>query len=104
MGGRSALAADGKDGGKRAVDVKSSVFEKAAQRERDRYQGILGMTGKENPYLLHEELAQVMLRDCTIERHNDVLDKVLAKIDELEERAQDIGVTDTSARANQGAQ
>ena len=34
------------------------------------------MTGKENPYKLHEELAQVMLRDCTIERHNDVLDKV----------------------------
>ena len=62
------------------------------------------MTGKENPYKLHEELAHVMLRDCTIERHNDVLDKVITKIDELEDRAQNIGVTDTSARANQGAQ
>ena len=24
----------------------------------------------ENPYLLHEELGEIMLRDCTIERHN----------------------------------
>ena len=89
---------------KSAFDVKTSVFEKAAQRERDRYEAILAMTGKENPYKIHGELAQVMLRDCTIERHNGVLDTVIAKIDELEERSLDIGVTDTSARANQGAQ
>ena len=89
---------------KSAFDVKTSVFEKAAQRERDRYEAILAMTGKENPYKIHGELAQVMLRDCTIERHNGVLDTVIAKIDELEERSRDIGVTDTSARANQGAQ
>jgi succinate dehydrogenase / fumarate reductase flavoprotein subunit len=89
---------------KSAFDVKVSVFEKAAQRERDRYQGILKMSGSENPYKLHEELAQVMLRDCTIERHNGVLDTVITKIDELEERSLDIGVTDTSERANQGAQ
>jgi succinate dehydrogenase / fumarate reductase flavoprotein subunit len=89
---------------KSAFDVKTSVFEKAAQRERDRYQEILKASGSENPYKLHEELAQVMLRDCTIERHNGVLDTVIAKIDELEERSLDIGVTDTSSRANQGAQ
>jgi succinate dehydrogenase / fumarate reductase flavoprotein subunit len=89
---------------KSAFDVKSSVFEKAATRERERYSAILAMDGVENPYKLHEELAQVMLRDCTIERHNDVLDKVIAKIDELEERSLSIGVTDTSERANQGAQ
>jgi succinate dehydrogenase / fumarate reductase flavoprotein subunit len=89
---------------KSSLDVKSSVFEKAAQRERDRYEAILKTSGSENPYKLHEELAQVMLRDCTIERHNGVLDKVIAKIDELEERSLAIGVTDTSSRANQGAQ
>jgi succinate dehydrogenase / fumarate reductase, flavoprotein subunit len=45
-----------------------------------------------------------MLRDVTIERHNDVLEKVIGKIDELEERWHKVGVTDTSARANHGAQ
>ena len=87
-----------------SFDLKSSVFEKATKREKDRYDAILGMTGKENPYLLHNELSQIMLRDCTIERNNGILEKVIAKIDELEDRWHDVGVTDTAARANQGAQ
>lgn len=87
-----------------SFDLKSSVFEKAAKRERERYDAILGMTGKENPYLLHNELSATMLRDCTIERHNGVLEKVIAKIDELEDRWHDVGVPDTGTRANQGAQ
>jgi succinate dehydrogenase / fumarate reductase flavoprotein subunit len=85
-------------------DIKSSVFDKAQKRARDQYDAILKMEGDENPYVLHQELAAVMLRDCTIERHNDRLDKVLAKIAELEDRFARVRVTDTSDRANQGAQ
>ena len=99
-----AIASYVKNVDRSAFDIKTSVFDKAAQRERDKYGAILKMDGKENPYRLHEELATTMLRDCTIERHNPTLDKVIAKIDEIEERALAIGVTDTSARANQGAQ
>jgi succinate dehydrogenase / fumarate reductase flavoprotein subunit len=62
------------------------------------------MDGTENPYLIHGELARVMLRDCTIERNNGTLDKVIAKIDELEDRWHDVGVPDKGAHANQGAQ
>jgi succinate dehydrogenase / fumarate reductase flavoprotein subunit len=87
-----------------SFDLKASFFEKAAQRERVRYEALLAMDGKENPYLIHDELAKVMLRDCTIERQNGVLDKVIAKIDELEDRWHDVGVTDRAPRANQGAQ
>ncbi len=87
-----------------SFDLKGSVFDKAAKREQDRYDAIVGMSGKENPYKLHDELAAAMLRDCTIERHNGVLDKVIAKIDELEDRWHDVGVPDTGTRANQGAQ
>jgi succinate dehydrogenase / fumarate reductase, flavoprotein subunit len=90
--------------GKSSFDLSSSVFEKAEKRERAQYDAILKMDGKENAYQLHDELALVMLRDCTIERHNDVLDKVVAKIDEIEDRAQNIGVTDRNTRANMGAQ
>ena len=99
-----AIASYVKNVDRSALDVKSSVFDKAAQRERDKYAAILKMDGKENPYRLHEELATTMLRDCTIERHNPTLDKVIAKVDEIEERSLAIGVTDTSTRANQGAQ
>ena len=87
-----------------SFDLKSSVFDKAAKREQEKYDAILKMTGKENPYRLHGELSEVMLRDCTIERHNPTLDNVIAKIDELEDRWHDIGCPDASPRANQGAQ
>jgi succinate dehydrogenase / fumarate reductase flavoprotein subunit len=89
---------------KSSYDLSSSVFEKAEKREREKYEAILKMDGPENPYRIHEELGKMMLLDVTIERHNDKLDKVISTIDEMTERAKKIGVTDTSARANQGAQ
>jgi succinate dehydrogenase / fumarate reductase flavoprotein subunit len=63
------------------------------------------MDGEENAYALHDELAQTMLVDCTIERHNPTLDVVLAKIEEIDDRARDVGVTDrVTGKMNQGAQ
>jgi succinate dehydrogenase / fumarate reductase flavoprotein subunit len=85
-------------------DVPSGLFEKAERRETDKYTSILKMDGSENAYRIHEELGQAMLLDVTIERHNDKLDGVLAKIEELDERARHVGVTDVSANTNQGAQ
>jgi len=99
-----AMATYRKNMSKSSWDASSSLFEKAEKRERDKYEAILGMDGDENPYKLHEELGATMLLDCTIERHNDKLDKVLAKIEELVERSHKVGVTDTSKHANQGAQ
>jgi succinate dehydrogenase / fumarate reductase flavoprotein subunit len=89
---------------KSSYDLSSDVFDKAQRREKVRYANILKMQGDENPYRLHDELANVMLRDCTIERHNTTLEKVIGKIDDLEDRWAKVGVPDTSARANQGAQ
>lgn len=90
-----------------AFDAKKSLFDKAAEARRADYAAILKRDGSafnENPYKLHTELSDVMLRDCTIERHNGTLEKVIAKIDELEDRFTKVKVTDTSTRANQGAQ
>jgi succinate dehydrogenase / fumarate reductase flavoprotein subunit len=87
-----------------AWDLPGGLFERAERRETEKYQGILGMDGDENAYRLHEELGRAMLLDVTIERHNDKLDGVLAKIEELGERAGKVGVTDTATHVNQGAQ
>ncbi len=89
---------------KSAWDLPKSLFEKARKREQKAYESVLGMDGDENPYVLHKELGDTMLRDCTIERDNKVLDTVIAKIDELEDRYGNVGVTDTGSRMNQGAQ
>jgi succinate dehydrogenase / fumarate reductase, flavoprotein subunit len=88
-----------------AWDMPSSLFDKAEKREAKRFEAIAAMNGDENAYKLHDELAETMLIDCTIERHNPTLDKVLAKIEEIDDRWKRIGVTDrTEGRVNQGAQ
>lgn len=99
-----AIAAYRKSLDKSAWDMPSSLFEKAEKRESKKFTSILALDGTENPYALHEELAQVMLVDCTIERHNATLDRVIANVEEIAERAGRVGVTDTAtAHMNQGA-
>ncbi|MDB4994981.1 MAG: Succinate dehydrogenase flavoprotein subunit [Myxococcaceae bacterium] len=98
-----AIAAYRKNLAKSSWDLPSSLFTKAKAREQAKYDTILAMDGDENPYVLHEELGRIMLLDVTIERDNGKLDAVLAKIDEIAERASQSGVTDTSTHANQGA-
>jgi succinate dehydrogenase / fumarate reductase flavoprotein subunit len=99
-----AIATYRKNLARSAWDVPSGLFDRAERRETEKYQGILGMHGDENAYRLHEELGQAMLLDVTIERHNDKLDHVLSKIEELDERSRKVGVTDTGTHMNQGAQ
>jgi succinate dehydrogenase / fumarate reductase, flavoprotein subunit len=100
-----AIAAYRKNMQRSAWDLPSSLFDRAQRREQKKFEAVLAMNGDENPYALHEELAQTMLIDCTIERHNPTLDRVLAKIEEIDERARKIGVTDTATgKMNQGAQ
>ncbi|KYF50284.1 succinate dehydrogenase [Sorangium cellulosum] len=91
-----------------ALDLPRSIFDKAEKRAEADYQRILTQNQDakqpENAYRLHQELSEAMLRDCTIERDNATLDRVLEKIGELEERAGRIKSTDTAPRVNQGAQ
>ena len=100
-----AMAAYRKNMQKSAWDCPSSLFDRAQKREERKFEAILAMDGEENAYVLHEELARKMLVDCTIERHNRKLDAVVAKIEEIDERARHIGVTDrNTGNMNQGAQ
>jgi len=104
MAAGPAIASYRKGMGKSAYDCSSSLFDGAKKREQDKYESILKMDGSENPFQLHGELAQHMLIDVTIERHNDRLDTVLAKIEEIDARSRKVGVLDTSSRMNQSAQ
>jgi succinate dehydrogenase / fumarate reductase flavoprotein subunit len=103
-----AVATYSKNLGKSAFDLPKSIFDKSEKKAEDNYGRILTQNQAakkpENPYLLHEELGNIMLRDCTIERHNGTLDGVLAKISELDERVKNVKCTDSSTRVNQGAQ
>jgi succinate dehydrogenase / fumarate reductase flavoprotein subunit len=93
---------------KSAFDLPKSTFDKAEKKAQDDYERILkqNQTAKnaENAYVLHAELGELMLRDCTIERDNKVLDKLLGNLGEMDERVKRVKSTDLSPRVNQGAQ
>jgi succinate dehydrogenase / fumarate reductase flavoprotein subunit len=57
--------------------------------------------GGENPYLLHQELGQVMTKSATVIRHNDALRDAYQKVCELAERAQRCSLSDTGQWTNQ---
>jgi succinate dehydrogenase / fumarate reductase flavoprotein subunit len=84
------------------------LFETAEAEERKDYERIVGQNRDkdkgENPWHLHAQLSEVMLRDCTIERHDDRLDRVLDKIWTVQDRLPKVRIDDTGQRANQSAQ
>ncbi|MBV9946149.1 MAG: succinate dehydrogenase flavoprotein subunit, partial [Myxococcales bacterium] len=99
-----AMAAYRKGLARSSWDLPSSLFEAAEKREDRKFQAILALDGPENPYALHDELGQMMLFDCTIERVNTTLDRVLANIEGIDERARRVSVTDVATgKPNQGA-
>ena len=60
-----------------------------------------GRTGGENPYLLHQELGNVMTKAATVVRRNDQLAEALAKVNELAQRVERCSLSDTGNWTNQ---
>ncbi|SMP70211.1 succinate dehydrogenase subunit A [Neorhodopirellula lusitana] len=86
-----------------ADDVPASVLENAVKVEQDRHNNLLqGNPGSdENPYLIHQELGDLMTRVATVVRKNEQLTEAVAKVDELHERAMKVSLADTGAWTNQ---
>ncbi|HEY2365013.1 MAG TPA: FAD-binding protein, partial [Polyangiaceae bacterium] len=102
--GGPAIASYRKSLKKSATDAPRSLFDKAQKREEAKYEAILKMDGKENPFQLHADLAETMLRDVTIERDNATLAKVAEKIEQTADKLSQASSLDKGKRANQSAQ
>ncbi len=89
---------------KSASDLARSVYDKAATREEKKWDAIVAMDGDENPFQLHHDLAETMLRDVTIERDNDKLGKVIELIEDTAKKLESASSLDTGKRANQSGQ
>ncbi len=85
-----------------AFGLPASVFDKAQQQHQQSHDKLLGRsTGRENPYLLHQELGVVMTTTATVVRVNDRLREAYAKVQELEDRARHCSLSDTGNWTNQ---
>lgn len=86
-----------------AEEMESTIFNREKDFQEKKYQGILKMKGRENPYSLHEELGNWMLENVTVVRYNHRLKQTDEKILELMERYRDINVLDSTGWINQTA-
>ncbi len=77
--------------------LKSAVAEKQAEHD----QMLRRPTGGENPYLIHQELGNVMTKSCTVVRHNNVLREAIDKVNELGERSKRCSLSDSGNWNNQ---
>lgn len=85
--------------GKKEPSVR--LFEQEQKRQEELIKEIAAMSGKENPYLIHEELGRLMTENVTVVRYNSKLQYTLDKIKELKERYRNIGINDNSSWYNE---
>ncbi len=82
--------------------VPSSVYEQALAQQKARHQGLLSNnSGNENPYLLHQQLGDVMTRAATVVRENVQLQQAYDKVLDIQERSKRCAITDSGSWSNQ---
>ena len=87
---------------KSAADFEPALFEGARKQHQARHDELLARpSGKENPYLIHQELGDVMTKAATVVRRNDQLAAAYEKVSELAERADSCSLSDSGNWTNQ---
>lgn len=83
-------------------DVASSDVEAAVRQQQQRHDALLSQSaGGENPYLIHQELGDVLTRAATVVRKNDQLQDAISTVDDLHQRVQKVSLSDTGTWTNQ---
>lgn len=85
------------------ADVPSSLKEAAVKTQQDRHDQLLkgDSSFDENPYLIHQELGDIMTRVATVVRRNDQLTEAIGKVSDLHERSKRVSLSDTGHWSNQ---
>ena len=83
-----------------ADDVPEKLYTEATKQWQEKYAEIKKMSGNENPYALHREMAEEMISNVLIVRENSKLQATLNKIDEFEERWKNVNCVDTTDWSN----
>ena len=78
------------------------LFETARATKQEEHNKLLARAGgHENPYVIHQELGDVMTKAATVVRHNDQLRDAIEKVGELAERVEHCSLSDTGQWTNQ---
>src|ERR1700722_5006759 len=77
------------------------MFSDALTQEEELKHDLMTREGNENIHRLHDELADVMIKNVTVKRNNADLKKTLDVIKEIRERYKDISLDDRGTSVNQ---
>ncbi|MGE3775587.1 MAG: succinate dehydrogenase flavoprotein subunit [Pirellulaceae bacterium] len=81
---------------------RQTLLERERKRHEQVHKSLLQQTtGGENPYLIHQELGDVLTKAATVVRFNKQLEEAYAKVCELHERAARCSLSDTGQWTNQ---
>ena len=85
------------------ADLPQSVQQREVAKQQKRHDDLLaGADGHdENPYLIHQELGDLMTRVATVVRRNDQLTDAIGKVNDLHDRAMRVSLSDTGSWTNQ---
>ena len=97
--GGPAMVRHGRDAAAK-LPPAGGAFDAAKRRWEDEFRRLAGMTGNENPHVLADEMGNWMTDNVTVIRENGKLDATDAKLRELQERWERVGLTDRSGYAN----
>jgi succinate dehydrogenase / fumarate reductase flavoprotein subunit len=87
---------------KTAKPAEASLYSAAVSEKQAEHEQLLRRpSGGENPYLLHQELGNVMTKAATVVRHNNVLREAIDKVNELSERVKRCSLSDSGNWTNQ---
>ncbi|MBS0211472.1 MAG: succinate dehydrogenase flavoprotein subunit [Planctomycetes bacterium] len=85
-----------------ASDQPSALYEQNRKKHQAAHDALLKRpAGGENPYLIHQQLGDVMTRAATVVRYNNVLREAYQTVCELQQRAAKCSLSDTGAWTNQ---
>lgn len=84
------------------ADVPQSIIDGAIGEQRSRHDQLLNdRSGQENPYLIHQQLGDLMTRVATVVRRNDQLRDAIETVNELHDKSAHFGLSDTGNWTNQ---
>lgn len=82
-------------------NLPSRIFSEALAKEEAFKHDLLSREGKENVHRLHDELADIMIRNVTVKRNNQDLQKTIDFLKEIRERYAHISLDDRGSQLNQ---
>ncbi len=84
-------------------DVPQGLLASAKQQWVEQFGKIYKMDGSENPYVLGQQMGEMMVKAATVVKVNSQIDDALVKIVEMKERWKKCNVLDTGRTVNQSA-